>query len=132
MARRSRRLVLLFVGLLITAGLGYRAQQDERALSALRAHAVAEDRAADAGLLAIGDLRSALYAYVSAGQEIGPWAQRASAGVDALREHLLALDAAVARSGSSMADALDGLDQFEAAEKRARNYADVRPVAARR
>ena len=124
MTRRSFRFALVLFGVLVTAGVGFRAWQDEQALSeGLRSEATLERSAEDAAA-ALSNLRASLHAYVAPGQGLSFWATRATAQLDSLREHLLALDTALAASGASLAEALDGVDQLSAAEKRARLYAD--------
>ena len=124
MTRRSFRFALVLFGVLVTAGVGFRAWQDEQALSeGLRSEATLERSAEDAAA-ALSNLRASLHAYVAPGQGLSFWATRATAQLDSLREHLLALDTALAASGASLAEALDGIDQLSAAEKRARLYAD--------
>jgi hypothetical protein len=123
MSKPVRIGVVLF-GLLVTAGLGYRAWLDERALGEGRRDHAALDRAAENAAASLADLRASLHAYVAPGQGLSFWAARATAELDTLREQLLALDTALAASGGSLAESLDGLDQLSAAEKRARLYAD--------
>lgn len=124
MTRRSFRFALVLFGVLVTAGVGFRAWQDGQALSeGLRSGATLERSAEDAAA-ALSNLRASLHAYVAPGQGLSFWAARATAQLDSLREHLLALDTALAASGASLAEALDGIDQLSAAEKRARLYAD--------
>lgn len=123
MARRSFRLVLVLFGLLLTAGLGYLAIQDEQALGRARLESAALDRSAEEAVSALWDLRAALHAYVAPGQGLAFWAARSSSRLDTLRERLLALDAALRAPGASMAGALDSVDQLTAAERRARAYA---------
>lgn len=124
MARRSFRLALVLLGLAVTAGLGYRAWVDERALNEARRDQAALERSAEDAATSLANLRASLHAYVAPGQGLSFWAARASTQLDTLREQLLALDTALATSGGSLAQALDGLDQLSAAEKRARLYVD--------
>ena len=118
------RIGVVLVGLLITAGLGYRAWLDERALSEGRRANAVIDRSAEEAAAALANLRASLHAYVAPGQGLSFWAARATTQLDTLREQLLALDTALAASGGSLAEALDSVDQLSAAEKRARLYAD--------
>jgi hypothetical protein len=123
MSKRVRIGVVLF-GLLVTAGLGYRAWLDERTLSGGRRDGAAIDRSAEDAASSLANLRASLHAYVVPGQGLSFWAARSTTQLDTLRGHLLALDTALAASGRSLAESLDGLDQLSAAEKRARLYAD--------
>ena len=116
------RLAVVVVALLATVGLGYRTFQDERSLNTARQQSQSLDRAAEEALASLGDLRAALHAYVAPGQDTATWTSRAATLIDTTRQRLLALDAALAASGGSLADSLDGLDQLAAAEKKARNY----------
>jgi hypothetical protein len=124
MGRRSVRISLFVLALLATAGLGYRAVTDESQLSAERQQAATIDRAAEEALSALLDVRGSLHAYVAPSQGTEFWGKRAGAQLDALRQHVVTLDAAVAPSGGSLADSLDGIDQLAAADRRARQYAD--------
>ncbi len=124
MARRSFRLVLVLFGLLLTAGLGYLAIQDEQALGRARLESAALDRSAEEAVSALWDLRAALHAYVAPGQGLAFWAARSISLLDTIRERLLSLDAAPGAPGASLAESLDSVDQLTAAERRARAYAD--------
>lgn len=123
MSKPVRIGVVLF-GLLVTAGLGYRAWLDERALNEAGRDSAAIDRSAEEAATSLANLRASLHAYVAPGQGLPFWTARATAQLDTLREQLLALDDALAASGESLAESLDGVDQLTAAEKRARTYAD--------
>lgn len=123
MFSKSVRFGLLIVGLLITAALAYRAVADEASLGRAYREAVTHGRAASQALEALLDLRATLHAYVAPGQGVPFWSRRAESTIDALREHLATLDAAMAPHGRSMGDALDATDQLAAAERRSREYA---------
>jgi hypothetical protein len=118
------RIGVILLGLLVTAGLGYRVWLDERTLSAGRRDNGAIDRSAEDAASSLANLRASLHAYVAPGQGLSFWAARSTTQLDTLRQDLLALDTALAASGGSLAESLDGLDQLSAAEKRARLYAD--------
>ena len=124
MGRRSARLSLFVVALLATAGLGYRALADERAVTAARHDGAGIDQAAEEALAALLDVRGSMYAYVAPNQGTEFWGSRVSTLLDTLRQRLVTLDAAVAASGGSLAESLDGIDQLVAADKRARQYSD--------
>ena len=124
MGRRSVRIFLVIVALLASAGVGYRVMEDERGLAAARQQGASIDQAAEDALTALLDLRGSLYAYVAPGQGTGFWGRRVGTQLDTLRQRLVTLDAAVADSGGSLADSLDGIDQLAAADKRARQYVD--------
>lgn len=123
MSRRPFRIILVLLGVLITAGLGYRALQDEQARDQERRARAAIDRSAEEALSALSDLRAALHAYSAPGQELSYWSTRSAVLLDTVRERLLTLDGAAAASGGSLAESLDGVDQLTAAETRARTYA---------
>jgi hypothetical protein len=122
MSRRPVRLVLIAVGLLATAGVGYRAWLLERASSSLAAARVASDRTAAESLEAVSNLRAAMHAQVAVGQDAAPWVDRAGQLLDTLRQRVLALDQALAEYKGSMAESLDGLDQLANLEARARDH----------
>ena len=121
---KSVRIGVVLFGLLVTAGLGFRAIQDERMLSDGRRNGAALERSAENAAAVLANLRASLHAYIAPGQGLAFWRARATGQLDTLREHLLALDTALTNSGGSLAEALDGVDQLSAAEKRARLYAD--------
>ena len=110
------------MGLLVTAGLGYRAQQDELALASARQAAADVDRTAEDTLRTVADLRSSIHAYVAPGQGIEYWSARAGNLLDTVHQQVLALDGPAAAAGVSLSESLDGLDQLVAAERRARGY----------
>ena len=124
MGRRSARLSLFVFAVLVSAVLGYRALADERAVTAARHDGAGIDQAADEALGALLDVRGSMYAYVAPNQGTEFWGRRVSTLLDTLRQRLVTLDAAVAASGGSLAESLDGLDQLAAADRRARQYAD--------
>ena len=107
MSRKPVRFGLLIAGLLITAALGYRAVDDEASLGRAYRDAATHGQAASLALEALFDLRASLHAYVAPGQGVPYWSRRAQQSIDAAREHLSILDAALTRRGQSMADALD-------------------------
>lgn len=123
MSRKPYRFGLLIIGLLVSAGLGYRAVEDETSLGRAYREGVALDRAAGQALEALLDLRASMHAYVAPGQGIPFWSRRAEETIERLREQLVALDAGAARHGRSIAETLDAVDQLAAAERRGRDYA---------
>ena len=123
MSRTPVRIATLLIGLLATGALGYRAFQNEEDLSRSRRDSTVADAAAEQALQAILDLRASLHAYVAPSQGIAFWSERAGQNLDALREHLVTLDAATAPIGTSLSETLDGVDQLAEAERRARGYA---------
>jgi len=124
MGRGSVRISLFVLALLATAGLGYRAVEDERGLAAARQQGAATDQTAEEALAALLDARGSMYAYIAPGQGTEFWGRRAGVLLDTLRQRLVTLDAAVSGSGGSLSDSLDAIDQLAAADKRARQYAD--------
>jgi hypothetical protein len=116
------RLGVVVLGLLLVAGMGYRAYQDEHALNRARQDAAAADAAAAQTAELLLDLRASLHAYVAPGQGLPFWGKRAQETIEALRQGVVELDAVVAPSGASLSESLDGLDQLAAAERRARTY----------
>lgn len=123
MTRKPVRLGLLIVGLLVTAGLGYRAVEDEASLGRAAREGTLLDRTAEQALQALLDLRGSLHAYVAPGQGVAFWSGRAEETLDALRQRLVTLDSAVSPIGGSLSETLDAVDQLAAAERRARGYA---------
>jgi len=124
MGRRSARVSLFVIALLVSTGLGYRALDDERALAAARHDGAGMDRAAEEALSALLDVRGSMYAYVAPNQGTQFWGSRVGTQLDILKQRVATLDAAVSTSGGSLAESLDGIDQLAAADKRARQYAD--------
>ena len=123
MDQKPYRFGLLIIGLLVTAGLGYRAVEDETALGRAYREGVAHDRAAGHALEALLDLRASLHAYVAPGQGVPFWSKRAQATLDSLREQLVVVDAALTPQRASVADTLDAVDKLAAAERRLREHA---------
>ncbi len=123
MDQKPYRFGLLIIGLLVTAMLGYRAVEDETSLGRASREGAAHDRAAGQALEALLDLRASLHAYVAPGQGVPFWSRRSEEILDALREHVVALDAAVTPLRGSLSDTLDAVDQLAAAERRTREYA---------
>jgi hypothetical protein len=122
MYRRTVRFACLLIGLLATAGLSYRAFEDEQALTSARHAAVAADQTVNETAELLLDLRASLHAYVAPGQGLPFWGKRAQEGIDSLRQRIIALDEIVAPRGGSLAQSLDAVDQLAAAERRARTY----------
>ena len=122
MLRRSVRITCLVVGVLATSGLAYRAIQDESSLASARQEADAGDRAVSETAELLLDLRASLHAYVAPGQGLPFWGKRAQESIETLKQKLQTLDEMMARTGGSLQESLDGLDQLVAAERRARTY----------
>ena len=122
MFRRSVRIACLVVGLLATAGLTYRAMQDEDALDRERQSSAARATAVAHATELLLDLRASLHAYVAPGQGLPFWSKRAQEAIDQLRERLVELDAQVTPSGGSLTAALKAVDELTASERRARTY----------
>ena len=123
MDQKPYRFGLLIIGLLVTAGFGYRAVEDETSLGRAYREGVAHDRAAGHALEALLDLRASLHAYVAPGQGVPFWSKRAQATLDSLREQLVVVDAALTPQRASVADTLDAVDKLAAAERRLREHA---------
>lgn len=121
--RRTVRVAVVGVGLLLTAGAGYRAFDDEVRIGHLAEDAAEVEVVANQATEGLLDIRASLHAYVAPGQGLPFWAKRAQSGIDALRQNLTTLDAALATFGGSLAVSLDGVRQLAAAEQRARTYA---------
>lgn len=121
---RPVRTVLFVTALLVSAGLGYRAMGDERALAKARQDGATLDLAAEEALSALLDARGSMYAYVALNQGTAFWGARVGALLGTLGKRVVSLDAATAASGGSLAEALDGIDQLAAADTRARQYAE--------
>ncbi|MEO5695984.1 MAG: hypothetical protein ABIQ60_02485 [Burkholderiaceae bacterium] len=123
MFRRTVRIAVLVVGLLLTIGAGYRAFEDEASLNRERREAAAADTSVGKAVELLLDIRASLHAYVAPGQGLPFWAKRAQDNIDALRETLVSLDGMTTPIGQPLSESLDGIDQLTAAEKRARAYA---------
>lgn len=125
---RPVRTVLFVIALLVSAGLGYRAMDDERTLAKARQDGATLDLAAEEALSALLDARGSMYAYVAPNQGTTFWGPRVGTLLDTLGKRVVTLDAATAAGGGSLAEALDGIDQLTAADKRARQYAERREL----
>jgi hypothetical protein len=116
------RIACLVVAVLATAGLGYRALQNEASVTALhQSAAVAEKTVSETAELLL-DVRASLHAYVAPGQGLPFWGRRAQEGIGTLRDRLPALEQLVAPLGGSMKTSIDAGEQLAAAERRARTY----------
>lgn len=122
MFSRSVRITCIVVGVLATFGLASRAIQDESSLSQARQQADAAERAVGDTVELLLDVRASLHAYVAPGQGLPFWGKRAQESIATLKQKVQALDDALARSGGSLQESLDGIDQLVAAERRARTY----------
>lgn len=122
MLRRSVRLACFAVGLLATAGLGYRAYLNESSLTKARQDATAAERAVGETVELLLDVRGSLHAYVAPGQGLPFWGKHAQESIEVLKQKLQSLDEMVAKTGGSLQESLDGVDQLVAAEQRARSY----------
>ncbi len=122
MFRRSVRIACLVVGLLATAGLIYRALQDEDALNRERQSAAARASAVGQAAEWLLDLRVSMHAYVAPGQGLPFWAKRAQETIDQLRRALGELDDQLSPADGSLAESLKAVDELTAAERRARTY----------
>ena len=122
MTRRSVRVTLVCLGVVVTAALTYRVLVVEQGLTSEHQHLSSIDTSIDDVLLTLSDLRGVLHAYVAPGQRSTAWEARSATLLDKLRRQLIALDVAAGSSGRSLNDSLDNLDQLTAAEKRVRHY----------
>jgi hypothetical protein len=122
MFRRTVRIVILAVGLLLTIGAAYRAFDDETSLKRELQAASAADASVGKALELLLDIRASLHAYVAPGQGLPFWAKRAQENIDTLRQTLVTLDGMTTPIGQSLSDSLDAMDQLTAAEGRARTY----------
>ncbi|HWI19850.1 MAG TPA: GAF domain-containing protein, partial [Vicinamibacterales bacterium] len=107
---------------LATAGLGYRAFQDELALNAERQSALTTDKSIGETAELLLDLRASLHAYVAPSQGLPFWGKRAQEGIETLRQQLISLDQQVTPAGGSLKQSVDAVAQLAAAEGRARTY----------
>lgn len=122
MFRRTARIACLVVAVLATAGLSYRAIQDETALVDEREAAVTSDQAVRQTAELLLDLRASLHAYVAPGQGLPVWGKRAQEGIETLRQRLTTLDGMVSPAGGSLTQSIEAVNQLAAAERRARTY----------
>ncbi len=122
MHRRSIRITCLVVAVLATAGLGYRAYQDELALNGERQSALTADASISQTAELLLDLRASLHAYVAPSQGLPFWGKRAQEGIETLKQSLASIEQAVAPAGGSVKQSIDAVDQLAAAERRARTY----------
>jgi hypothetical protein len=122
MFRRSVRITCLVVGLLATAGLTYRALQDEDTLSRERQSAARRAIAVGQAAELLLDLRASLHAYVAPGQGLPFWGRRAQETIDQLRQSLVELDSQASPAGASLTESLEAVDKLTAAERRVRTH----------
>ena len=122
MFSRTVRIACLVLGLLATAGLVFRALQDEHALNRARQDAAAADSAVSRTAELLLDIRASMHAYVAPGQGLPFWAKLAQENIDVLHQNLVSLDTIAAANGGSLSESLDSVDQLTAAESRARTY----------
>jgi hypothetical protein len=122
MFRKTVRIACLVIGQLATAGLAYRALQDEDALEREQQAAVTAEAAVThtAGLL--HEVRASLHAYVAPGQGLPFWGKRAQETIGQLRESLADLEKIVGPTGGSLNDSFEAVNQVTAAERRVRTY----------
>jgi len=114
MFRRTVRIACLLLGLLATAGLVFRALQDENALNKARQDAAVADAAVRKTSELLLDIRGSMHAYVAPDQELPFWAKRTQENIDVLHRSLLALNAIVTANGGSLAESLDSVGQLTA------------------
>lgn len=113
------RLAVVLATLAATAGLAYRAYQDEVALQGTAAAARQTVDLADHAIATTGDLRAALHAYVAPGQASQFWLSRSGGLIEELQTGLAAL---AATEGAEAPLAADSMTKLVAAEKRARAF----------
>jgi hypothetical protein len=122
MTRRLFRIVLVLIGLAVTAGLGCRAIGAEQALAEARDRGAALDRVAEEALATLLDMRASMHAYVAPNQGTPFWARKVETQLETLKQRVATLDQSREAAGG-VPQSLDGLDQLTAAERRARQYA---------
>lgn len=113
------RLAIVLLVLMATAGLGYRAYQDELALRQNAGTARQAVDLADRTLTAAADLRAALHAYVAPGQGSPFWVSRSGVLVEELQTGLTSLSS-IDPNGNPIA--AEAMTKLVAAEKRARGF----------
>jgi hypothetical protein len=113
------RLAVVLATLAATAGLAYRAYQDEVALQGTAATARQTVDLADHAIATTGDLRAALHAYVAPGQASQFWLSRSGGLIEELQTSLAAL---ATSEGAEAPLAADSMTKLLAAEKRARAF----------
>lgn len=113
------RLAVVLTALAATAGLGYRAFQDELARGAGAAATRATVDLADGAITTTGDLRAALHAYIAPEQIAQGWIARGPELLGQLQSALASLAEAEGAPAPLAAEAMRGLT---AAEKRARGF----------
>jgi len=121
---RTVRLGLIVLALLASAGAGYRVFLDEQTLTTNRQSLRAQDKTAEQALASMEEFRSAVHAYVAPGQTSATWTKRSATALEAVRDQLTSLEAAVAAAGGSLTNPLNDLDQLAASDKRARGYVE--------
>jgi hypothetical protein len=124
MTRRSVRVTLVCLGVLLTVALSYRVLVDEQGLASERQRYSSIDASIDEVLRTLSDVQAAMHAYVAPGQRSAVWETRSAGLFDKLRQQLISLDSVADSSGRSLNESLDNLDQLTAAEKRVQHYLD--------
>jgi hypothetical protein len=123
-SNRWFRFVIAIVAIVAAGAAGYRVFQYEQQLAA---SAIAERnvrRAANAAVVTVGDLRSALHAYVAVGQGHDFWFARSTMLFNSLRASIVEMQRSRPGDQAALGEALDSVDRLAAAEKRARGYID--------
>jgi hypothetical protein len=119
LTHRWVRLGLVLLALVATAGLAYRAYQDELALQ----HSAERSRQAidlaDRALVTTADLRAAFHGYVAPGQSSAFWVPRSAVLMDELQAALGELGST---QGSGAPLASESMTRLIAADKRARAF----------
>lgn len=131
MMRRSFRVLVLLLTVVVTAGVVWRATVNEQARGRMRLAAQQNDAAAADAIFELTDLRSSLHAYVAPGQGLDFWSKRARAQIDSLNTRLRAVEPAATAAGHPLGTARSSLDGLATAEARARRaVADGLPLVA--
>ncbi len=121
MKRRSARLLVLLVAIVVTGVVAWQATLNERRRGSTRGAAAASDATAANTLNALADLRATLHAYVAPGQGLDFWSARAATLLADIRTGILDVDGAATIAGHPLAaQTMDDLDRLSTAEVRAR------------
>ena len=122
MSNRWLRFGIALLALGAAAAAGYRVFEREQRLTDDVVAMRSNDEAAERALGTVSELKAALHAYVSEGQDHALWSARAAALIDRLRGSILELDAPASAAGVALTETLDLTDRLAAAEQRARDH----------
>jgi hypothetical protein len=121
-SNRWLRFVIALLAIIASVAAGFRISRLEQQLVSDVSKSRAGELAAQAAIESLGDLKSALHAYVAPGQNQTFWTTRAAMFTEKVHSALLELDGAATAAGAPVTDAIATLEKLGASEQRARSY----------